>query len=208
VPAKKTLKPKSKARKSPVSAAFVLSGSGPVTVAARIALRAIDRVHDDGELPNLLIEAAPKMRTAVGEYIQCHGRGEKIRIKPTKQAAFTAVHEIGHYIDHQVLDDGVRGFASESSRRVQEILRAAVSTTRGNNLRRIGRKFPGVARWREVFARAYSQYIAIKSGDPELLAGLNSDRAGLFGEVLYWNDKDFSAIMELLDFFFKEKGWL
>jgi hypothetical protein len=61
-----------------------------------------------------------------------------------------------------------------------------------------------------LFARSYVQYIATKSGEPDLLAGLNVDRKAL-GELHYptqWDDADFVPIMAAFDELFKGLGWI
>ena len=59
-----------------------------------------------------------------------------------------------------------------------------------------------------IWARAYSQYIAQKSQNPTLLAGLNARRSNLDFDFLkmYWSDKNFQPVAEKFDALFRAKG--
>jgi hypothetical protein len=62
----------------------------------------------------------------------------------------------------------------------------------------------------EMFARAYAQYIARRSGQRELLAELAGERAALLSGRVYhtqWADEDFATILETFDRLLAEKGW-
>ena len=68
---------------------------------------------------------------------------------------------------------------------------------------------------REIWARSYAQYIAIRSGDPVLLQQLVESRRQRpaydpdqndYAEQ--WDDRDFTPIAEAMDKLFKTLGWL
>ena len=77
---------------------------------------------------------------------------------------------------------------------------------------------PGVKQWKylrhrnELFARAYAQYVAWRSGDPvmrEQLDALLGD-ASPTKRLMHWPYKEFLPIVEAFDRLFegKELGWL
>src|SRR5579875_877104 len=76
------------------------------------ALNAIDEVHRDGLLPTVPV-FRDGMPSISGGYEHSNGLPVRILVHPTaKHPALTALHELGHYIDHQGI--GIRGrFASE-----------------------------------------------------------------------------------------------
>ena len=58
----------------------------------------------------------------------------------------------------------------------------------------------------EIFARAYTQYIAQKSQDPTLLANLKAERGRFIKR--YWSDENFRPVAKAFDALFDSKGWL
>lgn len=79
-----------------------------------------------------------------------------------------------------------------------------------------GKRYKELDRVEERFARAYSQYIAVRSGHPELLAALRHERAvrpgdvaagSPFGEVRQWSDESFEPVARAFDALFAQKGW-
>lgn len=198
-------------RKSPASQAFHLLISGPDAVNVRRALAAIDFVHDDGALPVIPLESAPRLRSAVGEYIMRGSRAISIRLKPVPGSAFNLLEEIGHFLDHQALGTDGFGFASAKSSDFAAWRKAAMPKKRLRELSKVSKlrtSMRDVARTHEIFARSYSQYIATKSADPVLLSGLRADRGSLFGSTLYWSDEEFRPILKAMDDLFHKKGWL
>lgn len=67
---------------------------------------------------------------------------------------------------------------------------------------------------KEVFARAYSQYIAVKTQHPALLAGLARDRGDgqveskSYRKIHQWQDDEFAPIAREFDAMFEKLGWL
>lgn len=144
--------------------------------------------------------------------------------------AFTMAHEFGHFFDHQ--DFGTRAkFASQGPREgawgkwwdaiedsdVIQNLRAMAS----DPSRRIvdlpdGRRMEaplGFVNYlldeREIFARAYSQWIAAESGQGSVLRkGLDAMRGSTEGQVLgsQWSDESFEPIRRAFRALFKEEG--
>ena len=83
--------------------------------AVRHALGAINKVHGDGTMSEVpVIKSYGERRQ--GEYFYYQKSGEPIHIKLSHKGdrpELSALHEIGHYLDHQGLDKG--SFASEKA---------------------------------------------------------------------------------------------
>jgi hypothetical protein len=134
----------------------------------------------------------------------------------------TLTHELGHWIDYR----GFRGipgstptdyrsplFASHSplfknfikiaknTEKLKEVLIAPLTRKAKNYLRSN----------HEIFARAYSQYIAIKSKNPDMIADLRRRQGAVVMGKAYpdqWEDDDFVPIYNELETIFKQIGWL
>lgn len=143
---------------------------------------------------------------------------------------FTGVHEYAHHIDAFAL--GRKGsyatLAKSKSEHVERILNAAMNTdayrsirARLNSRLAMFKEKPVLAekdravkflryliRPQELFARAYAQYIAVRSGSPVLSEQLSSIR-GLKGNdrFLQWPNEDFTPIATAFDDLFKSMGW-
>jgi SPP1 gp7 family putative phage head morphogenesis protein len=199
-------------RQSPVSRVFKLQASRTsARPAMAAALAAVDRVHDDGALPEMTLISRPVPR-ANGHF---DARNREIAVRPSGPwPQMTASHEIGHMLDFFVLGSAGR-FASEShpdlgpwreavakSRAIQQILAGQVG---GKAIYKAGY----LQSPREIWARAYAQYVATKSGDPELLRQLDIIRkVPDFGAVIQWSDEDFAPISAAMDEVFRKKGWI
>jgi hypothetical protein len=62
----------------------------------------------------------------------------------------------------------------------------------------------------EIWARSYSQYIALRSRSPELLASLDGFRMRAPTALYYpqqWEDDDFEPIDEAIERLFRRLGW-
>jgi hypothetical protein len=57
----------------------------------------------------------------------------------------------------------------------------------------------------ETFARAFTQYVAIKSGDPALISQLQMGQKGTVPK--FWSDDEFKPIMAEFDKMFIDLGW-
>jgi len=61
----------------------------------------------------------------------------------------------------------------------------------------------------EIWARSYSQYIAVKSQNRLLLDQLSAERnIPVYGDCIQWDDEDFAPIAAAIDELFMEMGWL
>lgn len=137
--------------------------------------------------------------------------------------AFTLVHEVGHYLDHQALGVAPGTFASAAGE-LCELLDSLEMTDAVRELRRLERQAPialsdvgGLAvilddddfayllEPEELFARSYAQYVAVRSGDPTLLRDLLAAQRIVYPQQ--WKDRDFEAVAAAFDEVLEALGW-
>jgi SPP1 gp7 family putative phage head morphogenesis protein len=197
-------------RKAPVSAALNVRTVGAHKPQIFAGIAAVDRVHDDGALPRIPIYGRAS-RNALGIYRYNATRGTPIEIGIRQSAqgwpAMTTVHEIGHFLDHQVLGrSGV--FATNTDAALRPFLDAVQSTAAARQIAALGHRQQGdFLKPTELWARAYAQYVAVRSSDPTLLAQLDKIRTGV-QPWRQWSDADFAPVAAAIDQLFKSKGWI
>lgn len=191
---------------------------------------AIDGIHNDGDLAPVPVKFA-KMSSRHGHY-KSQGRAP-IEIKISTQSPHphqTLAHEVGHWIDGQKV--GISRAAQqhrpeEMPERFKEFFDAVRGSEAFNVLTelRMGKRkleyinagkvmqLPAdykyltyVLRAEELWARAYAQYVAVRSRDPVLLAELAADQAGRAYPV-QWSDADFEPIAAAIDQILAFVGW-
>jgi|GEM_PF-1252806 len=189
---------------------------------ADLILGEIDKVHGDGQLPDLPVSVS----TAKGRYGAFWHRGsraEKITISKTgDHQALTMAHEIGHFLDHSAAN--VPWASAMATGENRAIIDAAKQTDWVKNIWAryaavnnrsaadayvimIDRNYVNYLMGsREIYARAYAQYIATKSQNPVLLDQLKVLQSAKFSSQ--WSDEDFKPIARAFDELFKQKGWI
>jgi hypothetical protein len=128
-------------------------------------------------------------------------------------AAFATVEELGHHLDHALggFDFASRGDGVASVMKAidktpgAKSLNIDVRAARGKN-DKISSRFRYLAYPEEKFARAYSQYIAYKSGDSALLFRLDFERRKPFGKGAYHSEADFAPVAAAFDKLFAQIG--
>lgn len=197
----------------------------------REALAAINSVHGDGALPTIPVVRNQSRNPA--EYIFDRTDGRALRIEArnvTSFPHFIVIHEVGHFLDHQTL--GTQGRFASAEGWLSEIMEAIRGSAAISGLHgRIGKRYAMVInahgrRQREnvsqhhvryllepeeQFARAYAQYIAIRSGDATLLAELSNRRGSILVQRVYyeqWQDTDFVPIAQAFDRLLRRQGWI
>jgi hypothetical protein len=196
----------------------------------RRALKAIDSVHGDGVLP-LLPVIRTSGRVQVGAYEWNEHTGEALRLSFSSVGThpeLSVVHEIGHFLDHRGF--GRRGDLGSVIGTVADLLRAIEATEAFARLRAlrsrrrvrvrtpVREEFETVNQRlvmylldpRELFARAYAQFIAWASGDTTLIAQLNDLRTSRRGTVYHdiWEVEDFTGIATEFVSLFERRRWL
>jgi len=228
LPAKSEYTPKG----TSVSSALNNTVTGKNKAGVETALRSIDKVHGDGDLPKINIERnSGKHKVGLYRYSMT---GTSVGIKISSAGdhpAITTAHEIGHFIDHKGFEqnwgssgsklDGVLNAARESDaiknitsgqydyveREIKGSDGSIIGKMKINYLDRNYKSY--LLSKKEVFARAYSQWIAVRSKDPVMLSELRSLQKGNEnGFTSQWSDKDFEPIALEFDKLFKTRGWI
>lgn len=198
------------------------------------AIAAVDKVHVDGRLPVISVRRA-LLTNKHGQYlIQQPDRAPAVMISHfTNEAEFTTVHEVGHFIDFHGLGTG-----AQSASRSGDILsgwRAAIKSSQAvQHLGSLWQSSTSMIKMRqsngfmveypisqaylkylllpeELWARSYSQFIAVRSGSPSLLHQLDRCRDRPLHAFYYesqWDDADFTAIMSETQSAFQKMGWM
>jgi len=187
----------------------------------------VDRLH---RLPKVV--AFPvrlnKSRLQEGAYVSSstppRPQGIEISIY-ARHPGWTLLHEVGHMIDHMVLNPIKREFASEhdpafeplrscwqASRVIQKLYSLSV---RKRPLPPVHfRRFLSYQlKPRELWARTYAQWVAAKSGDLLLCSQLKSiqiqqDFSFENAARYAWDDQEFDVIIPVVDDLFKQAGFL
>jgi SPP1 gp7 family putative phage head morphogenesis protein len=140
----------------------------------------------------------------------------------------TLAHEMGHHLDYEAFGQkGRSGFSSEKGGAdgFGDVLRAIEASDEFQQIRAMYDDPSGnmlTFEWgtvapdrshlsylstpRELWARAYSQYIAVRSGDPDMLAELNR----LQNNQAYpqqWSDKSFEPVANAVDTMLQDAGY-
>ncbi len=193
---------------APVSKALDVVVVGALREYVGTAIKAIDTVHGDGDLPQIPIKSLTSAR-ALGIYHYKHGGKAghiAIRNDPHSWPGLTTAHEVGHFIDHQAL--GAPGsFASVSHEALADFRAVVEKSAAVQRMREIMPAWADFLKPYELWARSYAQFIATRSGNPSLLAQLNRIRNGQ-QSWRQWSDEDFKPIANAIDTLFRTKGWL
>ena len=195
------------------------------------ATAAIDSVHGDGPIPQLPFQR--DLQSDALAYYQPYTTPQegptRIALVSNHTPEFSTIHEIGHVLDH-------RGFGqSAEARKTMKSLKtwgdlkgwgsygpemkgfisaarktkAFKTVTKDRRLTMEQRDYYGSNH--EVFARAYAQWVAKKSGNPSLMAqvekNLDLARQGM-GPAKQWEWDDFDLMEKELDEIFKKRQWM
>lgn len=198
--------------KPTVSSGVQVSSRKYATV-AQYTLKLVDSVHGDGKLPGVPLLASTA-RSWAGVYrFYRNGTSKEIRLSNIgRHPELTLAHEVGHYLDHQ----GMPGTGFTSSATSFEPMKKLMGAIDGSKTIQELKKLPP-NRYRtyyldknEEFARAYSQYILYKTGDPKLRKQLNEilESGNTLYQLSQWSDDDFVPIAQAMDDLFGELGWI
>ncbi len=228
--------PKPRPVASPVSAALDLKSATPnVASAAKVVLNAIDKVHGDGNLPEISI-LNETTNTYLGSLtVTKTGKVIMMQIRENgRKVHETIVHETGHFLDYGGIPRTKPTFGEERNFRAEELFKdffkavdssSSIKTLISRLTQKSVLKTEGaltspyevdrkhveyLLHENEVWARAYSQWIAYRSGQPELLTDLEKTLSDSFHQIYptQWNASDFYAIGQAMDAIFSKLGWL
>lgn len=196
----------------------------------RHTLEMIEKTHGDGVLTNIPVQQSSGKST-LGAFRYYRG-GQPVRIQVSKNSPYpelTFAHEVGHFLDYQGV--GTLGrYASESDARLEPWRDAVANSRAVNELQELLQK--GTVRVtdengvpsgytvnkrhvryllqkRELWARAYSQYVATRQRDPVTLEQLAfvKGRSNRYA-ASQWDDDDFEPIAAEMDRLFERLGWI
>jgi len=188
-----------------------IKGAGVAKKALGEAVQAIDKVHGISGLPVIPVEST-RSKAFQGAYSYMASSGDAVRIRISSESrnpGLTALHEIGHFIDHQSLN-GRKGYASTSDPLLEKFrqavdrsaataeLEAELAKTGISAVRKTCRYY---LETHEQWARAYAQYVATRSGNAALVGQLDAIRNS--AHAVYrnsqWSDADFAPIGDSID---------
>jgi hypothetical protein len=130
----------------------------------------------------------------------------------------TFAHEWGHYLDNWLA--GFIGYATVETQTMAPLLHTAAQTIAFAGLQQIvssaGTKLPARMEAlrllvpQEIWARAYAQYIALRSQDRTLSAEIvlrRADPTALLAWLEYWSEDDFTPVAHEIDLILERRGW-
>jgi len=173
--------------------------------------KAADIVQDLFSVDRLAVEALEDSDAATARFIPSR---KAVAVHPdgSVQTHMNAVtHEYGHYIDRTlgVGDEYLTETAAGDS--VYQLLRQSPTMEAlRNDAFEVVKGDPVTRNYflqgKEMFARAFHQYVALKSGDPDLMRELEHVRADKFLSFQFWQEDEFGPIAEAFDELFRERG--
>jgi hypothetical protein len=188
------------------------------------ALAAAASVHEVRDAAEIVTVSSHPTMTELGLYVHELG-GKPVEILVNEAATdpgLTVLHEVGHYLDQHAID--LRGYASIHPDLTDwlDVTRASdgVADLAGLWLSPPDHGDPALAPVvadavrrhveyllgpRELFARSYCQYIAVRSQDAQLLSELQIAQQLVYREQ--WDENDFEPIGAALDDLFDRIGW-
>jgi len=190
------------------------------------ALGAIDKLH---AVPHTLAGIPVDTDAGGGNQGQfvysAMGAPQKIGIiAGAHHPAETFTHEFAHYIEGFAIPGGNSGQRHWDGQLANPILdewKAAIEKSQSfANLDAMAERAKGdkgfertmeyLLRWDELWARSYSQWVATRSRDPKLIAGIDYYRTmpGNLTKNTMWQDNDFEPIAQAIDSIFHKLRWL
>ena len=183
------------------------------------AIAMMDDVHGDGILPPLEIE----LRVPVTNELQAGGYSPVLSradapvlfINPNAiDLAFTTLHETGHFLDNLGFHTPTaeRLYASEGQPEFDGLMRELRQSVAAGRLANEVGADSVLLSSRELFARAYAQYIAQQAADASVLATIRDIRQGNLTDNglrknSQWTWLDFNLVARALGNLLKKLGW-
>ena len=217
----------------PVSAAMDVRADSPQNQASC-------RSHACGDRQGAFrreLESSPHREFQVGKGLrrlhQCNHQDKKTRVvsmeinRAADHPHMTIAHETGHVLDYAGIPRTADQLGSQRDFRKEELFKdfikavdesESIKTLRAREFEEKFGKYPldqhhmaYLLQDHEIWARAYSQWIALKSGDLDMFAELehstDSEEARRF-IAPQWTTEDFRPIAAALDNIFRKLGWL
>ena len=212
---------------TPVSVALNVTMTGQGATQVQRTITMIDNLHGDGVLKRIPVKQSTRSDLH-GGFAMAPWGPRHIEIQPDgPHVELTTAHEIGHYLETFGLPGGRllgRKWATDKifadwKKAVQESAAwKALDAQVGQKTIQVGRQTLQMPKasleyyltWEELWARSYSQWVAIRSGDPAMLKQLADERDIHLHPILkhvQWEDADFEPIAKAIDDTFARAGW-
>jgi hypothetical protein len=203
-----------------VSVSIDIKATGALKKSAETAISIIDKTHKDGKLDSIPLVQGNKssLGNSLGMLaLRREANGIKaVQIELRQYGShpeLTTIHEIGHFIDLDGI--GSKGEFASRSGDLKDILEAIKNSKLYKGLRNLyssavtaheRKYYKYLLDHRELWARAYAQYIAEKSADPLLLKQVSNIIKD--NPNRQWAESDFEPIKKAIDELFTKLGWL
>ncbi len=195
--------------------------SHPLSRRLRRFLKTVDAIHTATNLKQVAVEMNPLVRgavfnayTATGPYtIQLNPNGSHVEL--------SLIHEVGHFLEWQAIPKsgfGQRSFKGDPLFAVWlQAVRESQNVNRLLDLRDAEAEESLVQKTanylldeQELWARSYSEYIAVKMLSPALLQQIAAENKVIMGNIQlkpYWNTADFHSVQSAIDAIFRTLSW-
>jgi SPP1 gp7 family putative phage head morphogenesis protein len=218
-------------RGTPVGDALRLPAKGKLAAVGRRVVDLIARIHGDGNLPKIPVSQNASRRQ-YGSYQYYAGSTNPGQIKISQHGnhpEMTLAHEIGHFLDNRGVGSPLN-METHIGGLFEEVLKAAaesraIKSLRGQLEQRYFEVFSSAGETKkyptnrkyiryllqkdETWARAYAQWVALRSGDSTMLEQLRKLRQNEHpaGAASQWADDDFEPIAKAIDDLMEKLGW-
>ena len=204
--------------------------SSVVTKPVKKALGAIDDVHGDGDMPDIPFNGDANTKNLAAFYSNSAGTPTKITLSKSSPAPeFSIVHEMGHFLDlNSIGKPGTWASLQEESPLV-DVIKAIKQTDTYKSIKKaiVGREITirgkvipvgsqlfqhlqYLKNPKELWARAYTQFIAKRSESKILLNQLEyfREEEKAIGLLEHWTDEDFLLVEEAIEKMMLDEGWI
>ncbi len=185
-------------------------------------LEMVDAVHTATNLKPVAVEMNPFVQGAVFDtytgtgpytiYLNPHGSHVELSL----------VHEVGHFLEWQCIPKsgfGQRSFKSDplfaawlqavrESQNVNRLLDLRDAESQESSVQKTANYLLDE---QELWARSYSQYVAVKMLSPVLMQQTAAENKVITGKIQfkpYWDAADFHAVRSEIDKVFQALGWV
>lgn len=201
--------------------------TGRTSSEAQVAMAAIAKVHHvPTSLPVLNIRPSHSIDSN-GRYFAGNAHTSEMGVRTgLNDTQSTVAHEYGHFLDHHLFGTGHEGVGAMGTyRRNPEMkglmtaiynsasVRSLVDRHKANRADHDARQ-EHVSKYLlmppELLARAYAQWISVRSGSRAMQSEISRDREawGNHGYRAQWQDREFEPIAREFDAMFKRRGLL
>jgi hypothetical protein len=202
----------------------------------KATIEAVDRIHGDGPLPKIVVDTnVPAGADGVFRRIVTTGEAVEIAVRRLSSTpGFSLAHELGHFLersgiprklglanprdwqDDEHLGDWYKAvLASPPIKKLKELVsKKTIEVEKADGTKEtqpLDKDYLAYLRDpEEVWARAYSQWIASRSGNARLRGQLDAERREPIKKAIphQWSDEEFKPIAQEIEALFTKLGWI